>query len=198
MKTFRSAAVLLLLLTASSSVPSQAQVSVFADPKAGVLGDLVTVVLVERTSAHRQSNWQNQSNAALAGGADVSGASDLSGRFALDATFNKQARNKNSSSQEDLLNGTITARVTEVDPTGNLYIEGERRLSVNGETHLLRLSGIVRPIDVRSNNTILSPDIANADIEYRRGGMHRRFFRPALFVRAGLVAVIAAAIAVGS
>lgn len=198
MKISSRGALLLLLFTAGSTLSSRAQVSVFADPRAGALGDLVTVVLVERTSAHRQSAWQNQSNAALAGGANVNGGTDLSGRFALDATFNKQARNKNSSSQEDLLNGTVTARVTEVDPTGNLHIEGERRLSVNGETHLLRLSGVIRPIDVRSNNTVLSPDIANADIEYRRGGMHRRFFRPALFVRAGLVAVIAAAIAIGS
>lgn len=189
---------LLLLIAATAVVPSYAQVSVFADPKATDLGDLVTVVLIERTSAHRQSNWQNQSNSAMAGAADVGGGSALSGRFALDATFNKQARNKNSSSQEDLLNGTITARITEVDPAGNLHIEGERRLSVNGETHLLRLSGVVRPVDVRSNNTVLSPDIAGADIEYRRGGMHRRFFRPALFVRAGLVAVIAAAVAIGS
>ncbi len=198
MQTSSYGAVILALLASCSALPVRAQVSVFADPKAGALGDLVTVILVERTSAHRQSAWNNQSNGAIAGGAEVSGGTELSGKFGLDATFNKQARNKNSSSQEDLLNGTITARVTEVDPTGNLHIEGERRLSVNGETHLLRVSGVIRPIDVRSNNTVLSPDIANADIEYRRGGIHRRFFRPALFVRAGLVAIIAAAVAIGS
>ncbi len=197
MHMFNHQAVLLVLLAAFAAGPAQAQMSVFADPKAGVIGDLVTVVLVERTSAHRQSNWNNQSNAGIGAGADVS-SSDLSGRFALDANFNKEARNRNSSSQEDLLQGTITARVIEVDPAGNLVIEGERRLSVNGETHLLRVSGIVRPIDVRSNNSVRSPDIANADIEYRRSGIHRRWVRPAFFVRAGVVAVLAAAIALGS
>lgn len=181
-----------------TALPAKAQLSVFADPKAGIAGDLVTVVLVERTTASRQSAWQNASDAALSGSAQVSGDSDISGRFGVDATFNKAARNQNSSSQQDLLTGTITARVLEVDPTGNLVIEGERKLSVNGETHLLRISGVVRPIDIRSNNTVLSPDIASAEIEYRRGGLHRRFFSPALLVRAGAVAAVIAAIVIGS
>jgi len=190
-------AAFLIFIAAFMANPVRGQMSVFADPTAGALGDLLTVVLVERTSASRQSNWNNQSNSGLGGSAGVS-SSDLSGKFAVDASFNKQARNRNSSSQEDLLQGTITARVIEVDATGNLVIEGERKLSVNGETHLLRVSGIVRPIDIRSNNSVLSPDIANADIEYRRGGIHRRFFSPALFVRAGAVVVLAAAIVLGS
>lgn len=189
--------VALLFVLFPAAAPAQAQLSVFADPKAGAVGDLVTIVLVERTTASRQSAWQNASDASLAGGANVAGAGDLSGRFGVDATFNKNARNQNSSSQQDLLNGTVTARVLDVDPTGNLIIEGERKLSVNGETHLLRVSGTVRPIDIRSNNTVLSPDIASAAIEYRRGGIHRRFFKPALFVRAGAVAAIIAAIVVG-
>ena len=194
----KASLVALLFALSLTALPARAQLSVFADPKADVVGDLVTVVLVERTSASRQSAWQNASDAALNGAAEVTGSSDISGRFGVDATFNKQARNQNSSSQQDLLNGTITARVLEVDPTGNLIIEGERKLSVNGETHLLRISGVVRPIDIRSNNTVLSPDIANADIEYRRGGIHRRFFKPALFVRAGAVAAIILAIVIGS
>lgn len=193
----RFSIVALLFVLLPAAAPARAQLSVFADPKAGAVGDLVTIVLVERTTASRQSAWQNASDASLAGRADVAGAGDISGRFGVDATFNKKARNQNSSSQQDLLNGTVTARVLDVDPNGNLIIEGERKLSVNGETHLLRISGTVRPIDIRSNNTVLSPDIASADIEYRRGGIHRRFFSPALFVRAGAVAAIIAAIVIG-
>lgn len=186
-----------VLLHLAASAPALAQLSMFADPTAMHEGDLLTVVLVERTTAQRESAWSNQSDAAISGGADVDGG-NLSGRFALDAAFNKQARNQNRSSQRDLLNGTITTRVVAVDPTGNLVIEGERKLSVNGETHLLRIAGVVRPYDIRSNNTVLSPDIANAEIEYRRGGIHRRFLSPATFVKVGVIAVIAAAIALGA
>ncbi|MEX0747230.1 MAG: flagellar basal body L-ring protein FlgH [Rhodothermales bacterium] len=188
---------LILLACLIFSMPAQAQLSVFADPKAARPGDLLTVVLVERTTAQRESNWANESDGSLAGGAEVEGGS-LSGSFAVDAQLNKQARNQNSSSQRDLLSGTITARVIEVDQAGNLVVAGERKLNVNGESHLLRISGVVRPIDVRANNTVLSPDIADANIEYRRGGLHRKFFKPALLTRIGVVAVIVAAIVVGS
>lgn len=197
MRTKLTRAALLALFLLASALPARAQISLFADPKATDTGDLLTVVLVERTTAQRQSAWSNSSNAALAGGGDVSGGT-LSGVFSADASLNKAARTENRSSQQDLLNGTVTTRIVNVDAQGNLIIEGERRLSVNGETHLLRIAGIVRPLDVRSNNTVLSPDIADAVIEYRRSGIHRGFLKPGTFVKLGAIGLLAAAIALGS
>lgn len=182
----------LLLLAAQ---PARAQLSMYADPKAHRTGDLLTVVLVERTSAQRESDWNNRSNASMGGSGNVAGGSSLSGHFGLDATFNKDARTYNQSIQRDLLSGTITAVVTHVDSTGNLVIAGERKLSVNGESHLLKVSGLVRPFDVQNNNTVLSYQIANAAIEYQRGGFHRRFLKPGAFVKIGLAAVLGAAVA---
>jgi flagellar L-ring protein FlgH len=183
---------LLLVLLAPAPV-AQAQTSMFADPKARAPGDLLTILLAERTAAERQSSWDDKSNAALGTGATISG-DGLSGRFAADAFFNKEARNRNQSLQRDLITGTMTARIVGLDPGGNLVIEGERRTSVNGEAHILKVAGVVRPLDVQANNTILSHQIANATIEYRRSGIQHRFFRPALLARAGLVAVLGAAV----
>lgn len=199
MLSCRSCACLLLAAALAVCVvgEAQAQLSMFSDPKADAAGDLLTVVLIERTTAQRESAWSNQSNAGIAASSDVSGGT-LDGVFSADATLNKDASTANTSSQRDLLSGTVTTRITGVDEFGNLVIEGERRLNVNGETHLLRIAGIVRPIDVRSNNTVLSPDIANAVIEYRRGGIHRRFFSPGKLVRIGALALLGAAVALGS
>lgn len=197
MRTNLTRAAIAAALLVGAILPAQAQISLYSDPKANSAGDLLTVVLVERTTARRASAWSNQSNAGLSGSGDVSGGA-LSGAFSADATFNKAAQNENSSSQQDLLNGTVTTRVTGIDDGGNLIIEGERRLNVNGETHLLRIAGVVRPIDVRSNNTVLSPDIASAMIEYRRSGIHRRFLSPATIAKIGLVGLLGAAVALGS
>lgn len=186
---------LLLLLLLAAALPAQAQYSMYADPKANRPGDLLTIVLVERTSASRESDWNNTSKASTGGAATVAGES-LSGTFGVDATFNKEARSSNQSLQRDLLSGTITAVVTSVDSTtGNLVVAGERKLSVNGESHLLKVQGLVRPFDVRDNNTVLSYQIANAAIEYHRGGLHRRFLKPGAFVKVGLAAVLGAAVA---
>lgn len=179
------------LLIGAVVIPAQAQ-SLYADPRAHDVGDVVTVVLAERTSASRESGWDNRSSTQLGGNASVSG--NVSGRFGLDATFNNDALNKNLSSQRDLLTGTFTAQVVERDARGNLVISGERRLHVNGETHLLRVDGLIRPFDVRNDNSVYSFQIANANIEYRHAGGHRRFVKPGFLARVGAAAVLGAAI----
>ena len=173
--------------------PAQGQ-SLYADPIARSAGDLITIVLAERTDAQRASGFQNSSDAALGGASSADGGNALSGRFALDASFSKSAKNRNQTVQSDLLQGTITARVVGVDSTGNLLVSGERKLNVNGVTHLMRVSGHVRPFDVRHNNTVLSYQVADALIEYRRAGMGRKFIKPGTFAKLGAVAVLAGAL----
>lgn len=185
--------VVLLFLATTSLAQAQAQVSLYADPKARQVGDLITVILAERTAAQRSSAYDNQSDAHMGGGASVEGEA-LEGRFGMDAAFSKGARNRNQTSQSDLLQGNFTATVTGVDTAGNLIIAGERKLNVNGVTHLLRISGVARPLDVRSNNTILSYEIANAQIDYRRAGLGRKFIKPGTFVKIGVVGVLGAAL----
>lgn len=189
----RAIALILLLIPASGA----ASQSLYADFRARSAGDIITIVLVEKTSAQRASEWQNASSNNLDASSGVAGGSDLSGRFALDATFSKDAQVRNSSLQRDLLTGTITATVIERDQAGNLRLEGSRSLNVNGETHLMKVSGLVRPVDVRTNNSVLSYNIANAHIEYRRqGGLKRSLFRPGRIVRFGAVALLGGAVAV--
>lgn len=183
---------LLAFLFVMPTLPALAQTSLYADPRASDEGDVITIVLAERTSAARQSDWDNRSGSGLGGSANVSNG--VTGNFALDASFNKEALSRNQSSQRDLLTGTFTARVIEKDAHGNLLIAGERKLHVNGETHLLRISGLVRPLDVRYDNSILSYQIANANIEYRHAGMHRRLVRPGFLARVGAGIVLGAAI----
>ena len=188
----------LVIVCIVSNIPVYAQSSMFADPKANQSGDALTIILAERTSAQRESGWENSSDAAMGGSSTLTGNSNISGKFGVDATFNRDAKNNNQSVQKDLLSGTITALITTVEPNGLMHIAGERKLNVNGESHLLKVSGIVRPFDVRYDNTVLSYQIANADIEYRRGGLHRKFFKPGMFVRTAVVALIGAAVVFGA
>jgi flagellar L-ring protein FlgH len=173
-------------------VGSAAGQSLYADPKANQVGDVITIVLAERTAAQREAGWDNQARSGFGGSASVSNG--VEGSFGADARFNKEAQARNTSSQRDLLTGTFSARVIERDARGNLYVQGERRLHVNGETHILKVTGLVRPFDVRHDNSVLSYQIADAEIEYRQAGMHRRLVRPGFLARAGAVVVLGAAL----
>jgi flagellar L-ring protein precursor FlgH len=183
----------LLLLAFATPVFGQ---SLYSDFRARKTGDIITIVLVEKTSASRASQWDNSSSNGVDAGSGLTGGSTLSGRFAMDARFSKDAQTSNSSLQRDLLTGTITATVTERDDSGNLRLSGSRSLNVNGETHLMKVTGLVRPVDVRTNNSVLSFNIADAHIEYRKqGGLTKGLFKPGKIARFGAMIVLGGAVA---
>ncbi len=201
-------ALLFLVLIASASASAQAPdsllavqtvrrpISMFSDVKAYQVGDLVTVVLVERTSASRAAASQSAANQQFGGSANM--PASVGGFFGLDAQFGQQNSADSRAVQSDLLSGTITARVVQVDQAGNLSIDGERRLSVNGSTHIMKVKGVVRPVDVRAGNTVLSPQIANADVEYSQEGQGMKFLRTSFLQKVGMAAVLIGAIVFSS
>lgn len=191
--TIRLAAVVAAFAAGSMATSPASGQSMFADYRAAATGDIITVVLAERTSASRASGWKNQAGSRVGGDANLSNGSGLDGTFGLDAQFKKDASSKNESVQSDLLRGTMTVIVDSTDAAGNLLISGERMLSVNGETHSMSLSGVVRRSDVTPTNSILSYQIARANIEYERtGGMKRSLFKPGKIARFGVFAVLVA------
>lgn len=189
----RAATLTLLLVGMLTPVLFAQQGSLYGDPKARQEGDVVTVILAEQTTAERSSSWQQSSSSDK--GVSLNGSGEnVSAAFGADASVNSGSEASNGSLQSDMLQGRFTARVTEVGPNGHLTIAGERRLNLDGETHLMSVQGTVRPYDIRYDNTILSYQIANAHIEYRDTGRKSRWFSPAIFTRAGAVLGVLGAI----
>lgn len=171
--------------------------SLYSDPVARQPGDVLTIVLAEQTSAQRESSYEGSSSSAM-GGSGSAATPTFSGQFGGDAEISTETNTNNESVQSDLLEGTVTARVTDVNEAGNLLIEGERRLTVNGVTHVMEVSGVVRPSDVRHDNTVLSHQIAGANIKYSQAGFrHRGFFSRGLLLKAGTVAAIGLSVFLG-
>jgi len=67
---------------------------------------------------------------------------------------------------EGTLTGSLTAVVTEVMPNGLLVIRGYKRMGLTQGSNVIRITGLVRPVDIQPDNTILSRRIADADIKY--------------------------------
>ena len=64
------------------------------------------------------------------------------------------------------MTGTISVTIVRVYPNGNLEVKGQRKLEYNSGTEYLRLSGVVRPDDISSSNTVSSKKVADAQISY--------------------------------
>lgn len=165
-------------------------VSLYADVRAYNAGDLLTVILAEQTSARRLSQSSAEASARVSG----SGTASIGDFFGLDASAGGSRDSDSRTVQSDLLTGTITARVVGVDAAGNLAIEGERRLNVDGAVHLMRVRGTVRAADVTTANTVLSHQIAGADVEYRQEGGGPKFLRGRFLALVGTAAVLVGAL----
>ena len=70
------------------------------------------------------------------------------------------------SAQSNSLQGYVTVTVQKVLPNGNLYVKGEKWIGINQGQEYVRMTGVIRPIDLASDNSIPSSKVANAKINY--------------------------------
>ncbi len=143
--------------------------SLYTDIKARGVGDIVTILIVESTSGSQQSNLNSSGKSSLKADGSLSGnLTSVLPLIGVSSSFENDQTNQAGTAQKDGLTGKLTAVVTEVLPNGNLKIRGRRRLEVNGESYLLDVKGLVRPKDIASDNMVLSYNIANVEIAYKK------------------------------
>jgi len=160
-------------------------VRLFEDVKARRIGDTLTVVLRERTSASKSAKTsadKNQEttidNPTFFGALpefnlpgliplDSNRDNTLEQRLSAEREFEGEAE----SSQSNSLTGEITVTIADVLPNGNLVVRGEKWLTLNQGEEFIQISGIVRPQDVGTDNRILSTQIGDARITYSGQGM---------------------------
>lgn len=134
-----------------------------ADTKAFRVGDAITVLVYENSSATSSTDTTTERN----NGLNASVTSSLLGKqpqfgVSTGGSFDGGGSTKRSNN----LLATLTVNVTAVLPNGDLAIGGQQLLTVNDEQHKVKLEGRVRPRDISGENAILSTRIADAHIEY--------------------------------
>ncbi len=162
--------------------------SMYGDQTALNVGDILTVTLQESTSSSKSADTSydkdsevNFNEATILGNAISKHGLSLLTNPNLERTFDGKA----SSDQSNSLQGNISVTVAEVMPNGVLRIQGEKWLRLNQGDEYIRLTGLVRPQDIGTDNTVPSSKIANARIAYggtgefddvNRQGWLSRFF----------------------
>lgn len=190
-------AIVVLAVFLGSPVPAQGQSSLYSDPVAAEPGDVLTVILDEQTSAQRASSYEGSSSSEFSGSGSATG-NGLAGQFGADAQIENETENSNQTIQSGTLTGTMTVRVVDVNQNGNLVVTGERNLTVNGATHVMEVSGIVRTDDVRHDNTVLSHQIADVKVTYNQAGArHNGFFSKGFLMKAGSALALGISIFLG-
>jgi len=148
--------------------------NIYSDSKAHRVGDIIAVILSENTQANKNAKTElkKESNSVLDPVIGLSGLPvTLNGEsFQFGINQNSKFKGDSKADQGNSLSGDISVHVLRVLPNGNLMIRGEKWITLNNGDEYIRLTGVIRPKDINSNNTIVSTKVANARIQYAGTG----------------------------
>jgi len=164
--------------TESGSLWNNSGSTMFTDPKAQHVGDLITVLVSESASATRSlgtkksksSSRQTGLTAALGLENDILPKAGITPSTAVDISDAKNFDGSGSTTNSDTLTASVTAVVTKVYPNGNMRIVGRRQVTINHQPQELTFGGVIRPLDIAPDNTVPSAKVAQAVVSYGGGG----------------------------
>lgn len=149
------------------------------DRRASALGDVVTILVYENSTASNTANTATQANVEIQGKVSTMFAGDNRGQVGIGDSYGGRGQIQRTGR----LLAQISARVVEVADNGDMVVTGEQAIDVNGEKTTIQLQGRVRPTDIAANNTVQSNRLADARINYTGDGFITDRSKPGLIPR---------------
>ncbi len=149
---------------------SQSEMELASNPVARHVGDIVTIVLEEQTAAQKTATTDTNKTTsdALPGMTILGKALTIHGAPILNNDINDATKftGEGDSSQSNSLTGYLAVTVVKVLPNGYLLVAGQKQLGLNQGQEIIRLTGVIRPIDLASDDSVPSYRVADAKISY--------------------------------
>ncbi|MBP7742123.1 MAG: flagellar basal body L-ring protein FlgH [Aliarcobacter sp.] len=161
--------------------------SLFADKKDLQIGDIIQIVINEDLSAKSNNKRELSSNrdnnlgggvfaatGANALGGTIGGAANkLNSNLGIGFGTNSSSSDKGSvkTQLDETFETTVSAIIEETYQNGNYYIKGTKEMLIEGQKQKIIISGVIRPYDISSDNSINSGQIANLKLLYDKDGV---------------------------
>jgi len=161
-----------MVMTGNDGAIFQAQTAImlFEETLARSVGDVLTIEISEsvESAANNNSAVSRKSNITDTGSADDSAPGiirSIMGRNNFSGSSDSQFKGNGSFASKNGVTSTLAATVIDVLPNGNLRIGGEKRVSLNKQQSVLRLTGVINRKDIKTGNIVASKKIADARLE---------------------------------
>ena len=143
------------------------------------VGDIITIYISETTSAVQSATTRTNKDASIGANFgnnwdqinNVLGNRTKRETYNLDMGGNDAFQGTGQTSRTSQVKAVVTATITEILKSGNLYIVGEHHVKVNNEVETIRISGIIRPQDITAKNSVFSYQIAKAEVSVNGAGV---------------------------
>jgi len=158
----------------NGSLFQQRSISLYEDPKPYRIGDVLTIILQESTSASKTAETSTKKEDSLViASPTIFGATPTykgNSMFEMNIVPEREFTGEADSTQSNSLTGEITVTVVDILPNDNLVVQGEKWFILNQGKEYIRIAGVIRPLDVKPDNTLLSSKLADAQIAYSGEG----------------------------
>jgi flagellar L-ring protein precursor FlgH len=146
----------------------------YTGTRAARVGDPVTIMLIESTTAAKSVSSKNSKG----GGASIipptAGPLSFLNPDSLTASSSSSFNGGGNAAQTSSLASTLSVTIAEVRPNGTALVKGEKRMLLSQGDEWVRFSGIIRLADINQENAIPSTRVADAHIEYTGKGALQR------------------------
>ncbi len=168
------------------SLYSMQGTSLFADKKDLQVGDIIQIVISEdltSKSNNKRELTSTRDNSLGGGLLAATGTNNLSGavgsaankfnsNLGVNFETNSSASDKGKVKTEldETFATTISAIIEETYQNGNYYRKGKKEMLIEGQRQEIIVSGVIRPYDITSDNSINSSQIADLKLLYDKDG----------------------------
>ncbi|HXU93139.1 MAG TPA: flagellar basal body L-ring protein FlgH [Gallionella sp.] len=144
----------------------------FEDYRARNVGDIITINIVEKTTANDKSSGSGSHSGKLTTTTpsitrNAATSKLLFTGLTVAGSSSGSLSDASASAGAVDFTGAITVTVIEVLPNGNLLVSGEKQVAVNHNSEYIRFSGVVNPATIAAGNTVQSTQVADAHLEYK-------------------------------
>ncbi len=145
--------------------------------RARAVGDPLTIALIENTTTSKTATSKTGRDGGFSLTPPSAGPLAFLNPDALKASGQSSFKGDGSAAQTSSFSGTVAVTIAEVRPNGTALVKGEKRMMLSQGHEWIQFSGIVRLADIDANNTVRSPQVADARMEYSGKGSIQRASR---------------------
>jgi len=138
--------------------------------RAAMVGDIVTITLVERTQAAKTNSASTDRTGDISLTPPITGPASFFAPTDVGASGGSTFTGKGAAAQSNQLNGEISVTIARIYPNGTMLVRGEKRLTLNRGDENIAITGLIRQADIGPDNRVASTRVADARITYAGRG----------------------------